>query len=89
MLAYPSLAPLGDADVPQLRVDQDPGLLVVLQLQPEVVGHGLLVVAEGALTRALVWQPVRPAVTMTGVPGKADLEACWELGALLAAEVAG
>jgi hypothetical protein len=26
-------------------------------------------------------------VTITGTPAKADLEACWELGALLAAEV--
>jgi hypothetical protein len=29
------------------------------------------------------------AVTVTGPPAKGDLEACWELGALLAAEVAG
>ncbi len=34
-------------------------------------------------------RPVRPAVTVTGAPGKADPEARWELGALVAAEVAG
>jgi hypothetical protein len=31
---------------------------------------------------------VRPPVCITGPPTKTDLEACWELGALLAAEVA-
>jgi NAD(P)H-dependent FMN reductase len=37
----------------------------------------------------LDWQRVRPAVTLTGPPGRAGLEACEELGALLAAAVAG
>ena len=45
--------------------------------------------AVESITAGLGWQPVRPAVTVTGTPGKADLEACWDLGALLAAEVAG
>jgi len=45
--------------------------------------------AVESIATGLRWQPVRPAVTVTGPPGKADLEACWELGALLAAEVAG
>ena len=45
--------------------------------------------AVESITTGLGWRPVRPAVTVTGTPGKADLEACWELGALLAAEVAG
>jgi NAD(P)H-dependent FMN reductase len=45
--------------------------------------------AVESIAAGLAWQPVRPAVTVTGAPGKADLEACWELGALLAAEVAG
>jgi NAD(P)H-dependent FMN reductase len=45
--------------------------------------------AVEAIATGLQWQPVRPAVTVTGVPGKADLEACWELGALLAAEISG
>ena len=44
--------------------------------------------AVESITAGLGWRPVRPAVTVTGTPGKADLEACWELGALLAAEVA-
>ena len=45
--------------------------------------------AVESITTGLGWQRVRPAVTVTGPPGKTDLEACWELGALLAAEVAG
>ena len=45
--------------------------------------------AVESITGGLGWRPVRPAVTCTGTPGKADLEACWELGALLAAEVSG
>jgi multimeric flavodoxin WrbA len=45
--------------------------------------------AVESIATGLRWRPVRPAVTVTGAPGKADLEACWELGALLAAEVAG
>jgi multimeric flavodoxin WrbA len=45
--------------------------------------------AVESIATGLGWRPVRPAVTVTGAPGKADLEACWELGALVAAEVAG
>jgi multimeric flavodoxin WrbA len=45
--------------------------------------------AVESITAGLRWRSVRPPVTVTGTPGKADLEACWELGALLAAEVAG
>ena len=45
--------------------------------------------AVETITTGLQWQPVRPPVCITGTPGKQDLEACWELGALLAAEVAG
>jgi flavorubredoxin len=45
--------------------------------------------AVESITTGLGWRAVRPPVTVTGPPGKADLEACWELGALLAAEVAG
>jgi multimeric flavodoxin WrbA len=43
--------------------------------------------AVESITSGLAWRQVRPAVTITGTPAKADLEACWELGALLAAEV--
>ena len=45
--------------------------------------------AVESITGGLAWQPVRPPVTVVGPPGRADLEACWELGALLAAKVAG
>jgi len=45
--------------------------------------------AVESITTGLQWRAVRPPVTVTGPPGKQDLEACWELGALLAAEIAG
>jgi flavorubredoxin len=44
--------------------------------------------AVESIATGLSWRPVRPAVSVTGPPGQADLDACWELGALLAAEVA-
>jgi NAD(P)H-dependent FMN reductase len=44
--------------------------------------------AVESITSGLGWRQVRPAVTVIGTPAKTDLEACWELGALLAAEVA-
>jgi len=44
--------------------------------------------AVESITSGLQWRPVRPAVTVVGTPGKDDLESCWELGALVAAEVA-
>jgi len=45
--------------------------------------------AVESITAGLAWQQVRPAVCVIGKPGKADLEACWELGAIVAAELAG
>jgi flavorubredoxin len=42
-----------------------------------------------SIAGGLDWRAVRPAVTVTGPPGKEDLAACWELGALVAASVAG
>ena len=45
--------------------------------------------AVESITIGLQWRAVRPPVCVTGPPAKQDLEACWELGALLAAEVAG
>jgi NAD(P)H-dependent FMN reductase len=45
--------------------------------------------AVESIATGLRWRPVRPAVCVTGAPGKAELDACWELGALVAAEVAG
>ncbi len=43
--------------------------------------------AVESITTGLRWRQVRPPVCVTGPPSKADLEACWELGALLAAEI--
>ncbi|SNR74273.1 flavodoxin family protein [Actinomadura mexicana] len=40
-----------------------------------------------AITTGLSWKAVQPPVVVTGEPGKADLEACWELGAIMAAEL--
>jgi multimeric flavodoxin WrbA len=45
--------------------------------------------AVESIAAGLQWRAVRPPVCATGTPGKQDLEACWELGALLAAAVAG
>jgi multimeric flavodoxin WrbA len=56
--------------------------------------HGNLGV-EGAvnavesITEGMGWRKVAAPVTVTGAPGKADLEACWELGATLAAGLTG
>jgi multimeric flavodoxin WrbA len=44
--------------------------------------------AVESIAGGLQWRAVRPAVCVTGPPGKADLDACWEVGALLAAELA-
>jgi len=46
--------------------------------------------AVESIATGLQWRKVNPPVCITGTaPSKQDLEACWELGALLAAEVAG
>jgi NAD(P)H-dependent FMN reductase len=45
--------------------------------------------AVESIIKGLGWRQIRPPVTVIGAPAKSDLEACWELGALLAAEVAG
>jgi NAD(P)H-dependent FMN reductase len=45
--------------------------------------------AVESIATGLQWRNVRPPVCVTGTPGRPDLEACWELGALLAAGVAG
>jgi multimeric flavodoxin WrbA len=41
-----------------------------------------------SVTTGLGWRRAAPAVSVAGEPGKADLEACWELGATLAAGLA-
>ncbi|OIJ66400.1 flavodoxin family protein [Streptomyces mangrovisoli] len=38
-----------------------------------------------SITTGLGWRRAADAVTVTGEPAKADTEACWELGAMLAA----
>jgi hypothetical protein len=45
--------------------------------------------AVQSITHGLAWQQVRPPVCVIGQPSTADLEACWELGAIVAAELAG
>ncbi len=44
--------------------------------------------AVESITTGLAWRQARPPVLVTGPPKPADLEACWELGAILAAELA-
>jgi multimeric flavodoxin WrbA len=41
--------------------------------------------AIGTVTTGLGWQQVAEPVTVMGAPEKQDLEACWELGATVAA----
>lgn len=41
--------------------------------------------AVEAITTGLGWRRAAEAVTVTGEPSRADTEACWELGATLAA----
>ena len=38
-----------------------------------------------AIATGLRWKPARPALSVLGQPGKGDLDACWELGATVAA----
>ncbi|MEX2659717.1 MAG: flavodoxin [Acidimicrobiales bacterium] len=39
------------------------------------------------ITTGLRWRMARESLVVTGRPSKADLEACWELGASMAAEL--
>jgi hypothetical protein len=43
--------------------------------------------AVEAIATGLKWRRVRPPVCVVGVPGRADLDACRELGATVAADV--
>lgn len=45
--------------------------------------------AVETIAGGLGWRRVRPPVTVTGTPTSADLEAAWELGAVMAAELTG
>ena len=38
-----------------------------------------------SITKGMGWQRVREPVTVIGKPGREDLDACWELGAMVAA----
>ncbi|MDG9710885.1 flavodoxin family protein [Streptomyces sp. DH10] len=42
-----------------------------------------------AITTGLGWRRTAEAVTVTGEPGKGDVEKCWELGATVAAGLMG
>ncbi len=44
--------------------------------------------AVESIATGLGWRRARPPVTVLGDPGPADREACWELGATMAAELA-
>jgi NAD(P)H-dependent FMN reductase len=44
--------------------------------------------AVESIASGLQWQPAAEPVTVMGEPCKADLEACWELGATIAVSVA-
>jgi multimeric flavodoxin WrbA len=43
--------------------------------------------AVESIASGLDWRRARPPVCVTGEPSRADLDACWELGATLAAEL--
>ncbi len=45
--------------------------------------------AAESITKGMGWERVHAPVTVIGSPGKADVEACWDLGATVAATVAG
>jgi multimeric flavodoxin WrbA len=45
--------------------------------------------AAESITKGMGWERVYAPVTVIGAPAKADLEACWDLGATVAATVAG
>jgi multimeric flavodoxin WrbA len=44
--------------------------------------------AVEAIATGLAWRRARPPVSVIGPPGQSDLDACWELGATVAAELA-
>jgi multimeric flavodoxin WrbA len=44
--------------------------------------------AVDSIASGLQWRRARPPVSVIGDPSPADLEACWELGATIAAELA-
>ena len=45
--------------------------------------------AVESITSGLSWRRVRPPLCVMGPPSAAELEECWELGAVMAAELTG
>jgi hypothetical protein len=45
--------------------------------------------AVESITSGLSWRRVRPPLCVMGPPSATELEECWELGAVMAAELAG
>jgi multimeric flavodoxin WrbA len=45
--------------------------------------------AAESITKGMGWEPVHAPVSVIGAPGKDDLEACWDLGATVAATLSG
>jgi NAD(P)H-dependent FMN reductase len=45
--------------------------------------------AVESITTGLSWRRAQPPLSVLGPPSAADLEACWELGAVMAAGLAG
>jgi multimeric flavodoxin WrbA len=45
--------------------------------------------AAESITKGLGWRRVHAPVTVVGAPAKDDLDACWDLGATVAATLAG
>ena len=44
--------------------------------------------AAESITKGMGWEPVHAPVSVIGPPGKGDVEACWDLGATVAATIA-
>ena len=51
-------------------------------------GDGAVRAAE-SITKGMGWERVHAPVSVIGTPSKADTEACWDLGATVAATLAG
>jgi multimeric flavodoxin WrbA len=45
--------------------------------------------AAESITKGMGWERVHEPVSVTGEPAKSDLEACWDLGATVAATLVG
>jgi hypothetical protein len=87
----PTLQAMFEAAADGARTDEIEGVDVLVR--PALTASEVdVLAADGyllveSITTGLGWRLVRPAVSVTGTPGKADLEACWELGAKVSAEL--